>query len=222
MNSNIASSWSGGKDSCYALMLALKEPKSLKVIINVMNENGKISRSHGLPLSILQQQAKAMNVPLVAVPASWNEYEKIYVKTLHEVKEEYEIASVVFGDIDLQEHRDWEEMVCRKASLSALLPVWKKQRKAMVIEMIDAGIESVIVSCNMTLGEDFLGRTLNADLIPELEAKGVDVCGENGEFHTVVVNCPLFKQRITLPAYRKVMNGDYWFCDFEGITKSSI
>src|SRR4030095_9894012 len=175
MNSNIASSWSGGKDSCYALMLALKEPHSLKVIINVMNENGKISRSHGLPLSILQQQANAMNVPLVAVPASWNEYEKNYVKTLHEVKEEYKISSVVFGDIDLQEHRDWEEMVCRKASLTALLPVWKKLRKEMVKELIDAGVESVIVSCNTTLGEDFLGRTLDNDLIPELEAKGVDV-----------------------------------------------
>jgi len=215
MNSNIASSWSGGKDSCYALMIALREPRSLKVIINVMNENGKISRSHGLPLSILQQQANAMDVPLVAVPASWNEYEKNYVKTLHEVKEEYNISSVVFGDIDLQEHRDWEEMVCRKASLTALLPVWKKLRKEMVKELIDAGVESVIVSCNTALGEDFLGRTLNSDLIPELEAKGVDVCGENGEFHTVVVNCPLFKQRITLPGYSKVMNGDYWFCDFE-------
>ncbi len=215
MNSNIASSWSGGKDSCYALMLALKEPRSLRVIINVMNENGRISRSHGLPLSILQQQANAMNVPLVAVPASWNEYEKNYVKTLQLVKEQYEISSVVFGDIDLQEHRDWEEMVCRKVSLTAVLPVWKKLRKEMVIELIEAGVESVIVSCNTTLGEDFLGRTVNNELIPELEAKGVDVCGENGEFHTVVVNCPLFKERIKLPKYRKVLNADYWFCEFE-------
>jgi len=195
-------------------MLALKEEASLKVIVNMMNENGKISRSHGLPLSILQQQANAIGVPLVAISTSWNGYEKNFVETLHQIKENYKVTSVVFGDIDLQEHRSWEESVCRKVGLNAWLPVWNKNRKAMVHELIDAGVESVIVSCNSVLGEEFLGRRIDAELIPELEEKGVDVCGENGEFHTLVLNCPLFKARIQLPEYRKVRNEDYWFCVF--------
>jgi len=215
MNSSIACSWSGGKDSCYALMLALKEDVSLKVIVNMMNENGKISRSHGLPLSILQQQANAIGVPLVAISTSWNGYEKNFVETLDHIKENYKVSSVVFGDIDLQEHRSWEESVCKKVGLNAWLPVWKKNRKTMVRELIDAGVESVIVSCNTVLGEEFLGRKIDTELIPELEAKGVDVCGENGEFHTVVINCPLFKERIQLPEFRKVRNEDYWFCVFD-------
>lgn len=215
MNSNIACSWSGGKDSCYALMLALKEDVSLKVIVNMMNENGQISRSHGLPLSILQQQAGALGVPLVAISTSWNGYEKNFVETLDQVKENYKVSSVVFGDIDLQEHRSWEESVCKKVGLKAWLPVWKKNRKTMVHELIDAGIESVIVSCNTVLGEKFLGRKIDTELIPELEAKGVDVCGENGEFHTLVINCPLFKEKIQLPEFKKVRNEDYWFCVFE-------
>jgi len=79
------------------------------------------------------------------------------------------------------------------------------------LQMLDAGIEAMIVSCNTTLGEPFLGKTITHDLIPELEAKGVDVCGENGEFHTVVINCPLFKHRIELPSFTTALHREYWF-----------
>ena len=181
----------------------------------MMNENGKISRSHGLPLSVLQQQASAMQVPLAAQPTSWNEYQQHFIHTLEKIKQEHKVEAMVFGDIDLQEHRDWEEMVCEKAGLSAILPLWKQERKKLVMEMLAAGIVSMIVSCNNTMGEEFLGKTITTDLVAELESIGVDVCGENGEFHTVVVSCPLFKHDIQLPAWRKVLHDNYWFLQWE-------
>jgi len=208
---HLGTSWSGGKDSCFALMQMVQQGYSPKVLINMMNENGKISRSHALPHALLQQQASAMNLPLLTKASSWEEYEMHFVNTLLEAKEKYQINGMVFGDIDLQPHRDWEEKVCAKAGLNAFLPLWQKDRKKLVLQMLQQGIETMIVSCNNTLGETFLGKIITPQLVTELEAKGVDVCGENGEFHTLVINCPLYNKPLELPAFSTVQHGDYWF-----------
>ena len=212
---NISCSWSGGKDSCFALMLALRQQHTLKALVSMMNENGVISRSHGLPMPVLQQQADALHVPLIAQPTSWNEYQSYFISTLEKVKTNFSVEAMVFGDIDLQEHRDWEEMVCAHAQLLAMLPIWKRDRKQLVQEMLDQEIEAIIVSCNMQMGERFLGKTLSAKLVTELETLGVDVCGENGEFHTVVVNCPIFAKPLQLPHHNTVLHEDYWFLRWE-------
>ena len=215
MPETIACSWSGGKDSCYALMQAIKQGNQLKALVNMMNENGRISRSHGLPLSILQQQASAINVPIIATPTSWNDYKLHFINTLHQIKQQHHIEAMVFGDIDLQPHRDWEEMVCAEAGLTAMLPLWQQDRRELVNQMIQSGIEAVIVSCNPQMGESFLGRSINHELVDELEKAGIDACGENGEYHTVVVNCPLFSKPVQLPSYTKVLHENYWFLDWK-------
>jgi uncharacterized protein (TIGR00290 family) len=207
----IACSWSGGKDSCFALMQEMKKGHNLRVLVNMMNENGMISRSHGLPLSMLQQQAESMNVPLIAIPTSWPDYEFNFTNTLLEIKNKYGVRSMVFGDIDLQAHRDWEEKVCYNAGLFASLPLWKQDRKQLVKQMLQAGIQTIIVSCNDVMGEDFLGKLITESLILQLDSLGVDVCGENGEFHTLVIDCPLFRNKIYLPDTDKIKHEDYWF-----------
>ena len=211
MNKRAGCSWSGGKDSCFALMQAVQQGYLPVVLVNMMNENGQISRSHGLPVAILQQQAAAMGLPLIATPSSWNSYEKNFIAVLDELRGKFTAGSMVFGDIDLQAHRDWEEMVCAKADMQALLPLWQQHRKTLLLQMLAAGIKATIVSCNTVLGESFLGQLLTETLMQRLEEKGVDVCGENGEFHTVVTDCPLFKQPLSLPAYTTVLHDNYWF-----------
>ncbi|MGX7666825.1 Dph6-related ATP pyrophosphatase [Flavobacterium pedocola] len=208
---NTVISWSGGKDSCYAMMKAVADGLTPKVALNMMNENGKVSRSHGLPLVILKQQAQKMQLPLEAVPATWGDYEAEFIKTLNYLKAEFNLDAAVFGDIDLQPHRDWEEKVCDASSLRAVLPLWQQDRLTLVHEMIDAGIETMIVSCNTQMGESYLGKILTKELAQELESKGIDACGENGEFHTLVVNCPLFSERIKLPEYTTKTYNDYCF-----------
>ena len=188
--------WSGGKDSCYAMMQAMQLGYRPKVLLNMMNENGKVSRSHGLPLEILKQQAGQLRLPLVTIPTSWNDYERNFIEILGKLKESYKLDYAVFGDIDLQPHRDWEEKVSEASNIKALLPLWKRNRKELVLEMLDSKIECMIVSCNTTMGEKYLGKTLTKKLTDELELKGIDPCGENGEFHTLVLNCPLFNRRI--------------------------
>src|SRR5258708_4799472 len=117
----VACSWSGGKDSCYSLMTAMEQGAVPKVILNMMNENGKISRSHGLPLNLLEQQAFALGLPIQTSPATWNDYQESFIKATMELRSCYDIEAVVFGDIDLQIHREWEEMVCSQAGVRAVL-----------------------------------------------------------------------------------------------------
>lgn len=215
MAGNILASWSGGKDSCYAVMLALQDGNTLKAVLNMMNENGAISRSHAIPLGILQQQAASLGVPLMAVPSTWADYERNFIHTLTGLKEQYGLNAVAFGDIDLQPHRDWEEKVCAATGLKALLPLWQRPRRPLVLEMISVGIKATIVSCNTQMGIGFLGRTIDVALVAELEAMGVDSCGENGEYHTLVADCPLFKNPLSVLFGDRRIYNEYCFIEMK-------
>ena len=208
---NTGCSWSGGKDSCFALMQAMNEGYVPRVLLNVLNESGMISRSHGIPAGILKAQAAAANIPIHFITSNWTDYESGFTAALISLKKIHSIEQVVFGDIDLQPHRDWEEKVCGNAGLEALLPLWKMDRKELVAMMIGAGINAMIVSCNESLGPEFLGRMINAQCISDLEHAGVDVCGENGEFHTMVLDCPLFSNPLQVKVQDRVKHEQYWF-----------
>lgn len=77
--------------------------------------------------------------------------------------------------------------------------------------MLEAGIETIIVSCNEIMGEQFIGKTITAELVDELEAIGIDACGENGEYHTLVLDGPLFSKRINAEVVNVLHHGEYWF-----------
>ena len=211
MIKNSLCSWSGGKDSCFALMQAINLGYVPKVLLNVLNEEGKISRSHGIPYSILQAQANAAGLHLHCISSSWADYEMHFTNALKELKDGFQLTHAVFGDIDLQAHRDWEEKVCANAGLNAVLPLWKQDRRALVMQMLEAGIQTIIVSCNEIMGERFLGQLITPALIDELELLGVDACGENGEYHTLVLDCPLFSSGINATVGEKVKHEGYWF-----------
>lgn len=208
-------SWSGGKDSCFAMMRAISEGYSPKVLLNVLNEDGKISRSHGIPSSILMAQAASAGLPFYAISSSWENYEDKFTDALIKLKSTFHLSHAIFGDIDLQAHRDWEEKVCGVAGLTAVLPLWKQDHRKLLDEMLQSGIETMIVSCNETLGERFLGRIMTPELGDELESMGIDPCGENGEYHTLVLDCPLFADRIHASVVGTVNHGNYWFAQLQ-------
>jgi len=210
---NLVCSWSGGKDSCYALMQAIYLGYTPKVLLNVLNEEGKISRSHGIPANILRTQASLAALPIHLISSSWQDYEKYFTNALNELKEKYQLTYAVFGDIDLQAHRDWEEKVCASSALSAVLPLWKQDRRTLVNRMLESGIETMIVSCNEIMGEKFIGRIIDTRLVDELESLGVDPCGENGEYHTLVLDCPLFSERLNASVSNVLYHEHYWFSE---------
>lgn len=208
-------SWSGGKDSCYGMHLAVQKGDKASVLLNVLNEYGDRSRSHGIPKEILKAQADAMRLPIHFFESTWTDYERLYIQNLKSLKDIYNLKSAVFGDIDIQSHRDWEEKVSEAAGLQAILPIWQQQRKQLVLDMIDYGIDAMIVSCNKTLGPEFLGRIIDQELIKDLEALGVDACGENGEYHTLVINAPLFTERLHIKVVGNETSSNYNFAKLE-------
>jgi len=189
------------------------------VILNMMNENDVVSRSHAIPKQVLHAQANALGLPIITKPASWTDYETIFIESLKSLRQAYQIDHAVFGDIDLQAHREWEEKVCHAAGIQALLPLWQHERKQLVLQMIDSGIEAYIVSCNAQMRERYLGRRITVELISELEQEGIDACGENGEYHTLVVNAPAFRQRIDVVFGQTSSHNDYWFIEMKLVSK---
>lgn len=190
-------SWSGGKDSCLAMLLARESGLRVDRLLCMSEPDADRSRSHALPAWVLRAHAAALGAELVLPRAGWSDYEPVFVGALREAHAAG-FAHVVFGDIDLVPHREWEEKVCAAAGLRAHLPLWQWPRERVVAEIFARGIEAVCVGVNTRfLPDEFCGRTYDAEFVRDLPA-GVDACGENGEFHTCVVNAPGFAERVPL------------------------
>lgn len=207
-------SWSGGKDSCLALHRAMKAGRPMK-LFTMLDETGLHSRSHRLPASLLDAQAAALGLPRETRTASWGDYEAGFVSALGEFKAEGAEAAV-FGDIDIEEHGRWEEKVCAEAGLRACLPLWKEDRRALMEEFLGLGFRAIIVVVNeKMLDPAFLGRELSAGLMAELERAGADVCGENGEYHTAVLDGPIFRRPVAVRRTRVLRHNGYGFLDLD-------
>jgi uncharacterized protein (TIGR00290 family) len=190
-------SWSGGKDSCLAATLAREQGMRIERIVCMSEPDADRSRSHALPAWVLEAQAAALGVSLVQPRAGWADYEAVFVETLRDARASG-IGHAVFGDIDLLPHREWEEKVCAAAGVRAHLPLWDWPRERVVEAIFARGIEAVCVCVNTRLmPEEFCGRPYDRDFVRDLPP-GVDACGENGEFHTCVVDAPGFAKRVPL------------------------
>lgn len=188
-------SFSGGKDSCLALWRARKLGIDVRTLLVMFEESGERSRSHAISLPLVQLQAQALGLDLVVRSTSWKNYEAVFIETLRQLRAGGH-EQAVFGDIDLQAHRDWEERVCAAAGIEAVLPLWLQDRRALVDEVLAAGFRAVVVCTDSRyLGDEFCGRQFDAQFIADLPA-GVDTCGENGEFHTFVYDGPCFRHAV--------------------------
>lgn len=178
-----------------ALHRALESGWRFKVLLAMMDETGLRSRSHGLPLDLLQAQANALGIPLVTGQANWADYEAVFTGQLRCLADQG-VQAMVFGDIDLQAHRDWEEKVCASAGLTARLPLWGERREELVAEGLALGYRARVVCVDARwLDASFCGREFDAAFLSDLPP-GVDACGENGEFHTFVFDGPRFAEPV--------------------------
>lgn len=208
---NFFCSWSGGKDSCLALQRAIQQEGKPGFLLTMLREDGERSHSHGLPVSVLQQQANALQIPLVTRNASWSDYTAVFTSTLHQFKEQG-IQTGVFGDIDIDDHRQWCQDVCFSTGIVAFHPLWQSKRADLLNEFLELQFKATIVS----LKEDFidkgwLGKQLTREIIKQMDENGIDSCGENGEYHTVVTDGPLFSARIDLKVKKQESHDGYWF-----------
>jgi diphthine-ammonia ligase len=206
-------SWSGGKDSCLALYYAIQNGGMPKALLTMLREDGERSRSHGLPVNLIQRQAQNLNIPIFVKKTSWNDYEKVFLSTLHEFKKDG-IEYGVFGDIDLEPHLEWVERVCSSAMIQPYEPLWKKARLDLLHDFFNLGFTARIVAVKQgVLDTSFLGQILNEQLVKEMEEIGIDASGEKGEYHTVVTDGPIFSSAIHLELKEQFVYEGYCFLD---------
>ncbi len=216
-------SWSGGKDSCLSCYLALEEGMKVRFLLNMIREDGIRSRSHGLAVGILQLQAQALGIPLVQQRATWEDYEAEFKTALHRFRTEG-VDSGVFGDIDFNEHRAWVDRVCGETDITPYLPLWGLSQDKIMRDFVELGFEAIIVATQADLlGKEWLGRKIDRKFLEELtelgKTRGITPCGEAGEYHTLVTNGPLFKQRLEILGTNRVLREGHWFLN---ILKSEL
>lgn len=207
------SSWSGGKDSCFACYKAICEGYKVSHLVNFISKEYKRVSFHGTEDKLIQLQAKAIGISLIQKETTWNGYEQEFKEAVRSLIPNG-INGMIFGDIHLQEHRDWVHRVCKELGIEKIEPLWGKDPENILLEFIDAGFEAIIVSSKADLiGKKWIGRKIDRDFLKYLKNNNIDICGENGEYHTFVTDCPLFKKKIIINKSRSIMRDNHWFLD---------
>ncbi len=217
--------WSSGKDSALALYYLLQDKNySIDCLLTSVNSHYNRVSMHGLRKELLQQQIEAVGIPGITIelPAQPTnaEYETIMKgKVENLLAEGYEYAA--FGDIFLEDLKTYRENQLKPFSIKTVFPIWKKDTKELMNQFIDLGFKAITVCIDGSkLDKSFVGRIIDHDFINDLP-KDVDICGENGEFHTFCFDGPYFKQPVQFTKGETIMreydtNGfksQYWFCD---------
>lgn len=206
-------SFSGGKDSTLALYKSMKTGEAM-ALITMMEDEGTYSRSHRLTNDIINEQAKAIGLPIFTESASWEAYEEKFIGLLKHAKG-MGAEVLVAGDLDVPDENCWHDMVTRKVDMGLALPLRGMNHRDAVVEFVKSGFKSILVTVNLSKGmklED-LGRELTLEYIEELEERGIDSCGEAGEFHTIVIDGPIFENKIPVKFGEVLKHEEYAFLD---------
>jgi diphthine-ammonia ligase len=202
-----AISWSGGKDSL-AAFAAARDRFALVASLTMFDEAGARSRSHGLRPELIAAQADRLGLAAVNARCSWATYNEVFTAALRDLARDG-ITHVVFGDLMFREHREWAEHRCAEAGLLAVEPLWGRSTSDLFDAFVAAGATALLVTVREPwLDETWLGRALSAEMKPEFARRGVDPCGERGEYHTAVVGSPLFSRAIAVTAGERVRRGE--------------
>jgi uncharacterized protein (TIGR00290 family) len=196
----VVASWSGGKDSAYAYYLATQQGHQITNIFTMMMSEEK-SNFHMIPSGILDAQAEAIDIPLIKKTTSAVTYETDFKAVLLECKDRG-AEGLVTGDIyEVAGHEEgWLGRVCKEVGLTPVKPLWLGNTKQIYLDYLKTGFKATVVRTKLNLlGIEWLGRTLDKEFYDEILKLGnIDVCGEGGEYHTVVTDGPTFKNKIEI------------------------
>ncbi len=208
----VIASWSGGKDSSLACFKASQEGHAVKYLLNFISKEHKRCCFHGIEGKLLKLQAELTGIRLVQkeVSPDMQKYEDEFKDAVSELKP-IGIQGMVFGDIYLLDQMNWVERVCEDLNIKPIEPLWNISPSEIMEEFIHCGFKAVVVSCKAELfGKEFIGRYIDGDLLKDLKKKKICPCGENGEFHTFVVDGPIFRKRIEITRAKAIFKDGFW------------
>lgn len=203
-------SYSCGKDSTLALHKMLAAGHEPAALVVMFNESAGRSYFHGADRPMLEAYGRALGLPVRPVPTAGETYHLAMETALVRLARETGAEAVSFGDIDIQANRDWCEARARAAGLKPFFPLWRRDRRENVREVMDLGYRCIIKSIHNTLlPRSLLGRVLDGDAAAEMARHGIDICGENGEYHTLAVDGPIFRQPLPFVLGKVLDFGEY-------------
>lgn len=214
-------SWSTGKDCAWALHLLRQQPDiAVTGLVTTINSSTERVAMHGTHLSVARTQAFAAGLPLFEIdlpyPCDNATYDRLMGAFLAQAKADGTDA-IAFGDLFLEDIRRYREERTAASGLEALFPLWGADTATLARDMIDAGLDAYLVCVDpKVLPPKFAGRRFNASLLASLPA-GVDPCGENGEFHTLACDGPMFRHAMPLARGEITERDGFVYCDFQAI-----
>ena len=219
-------SWSSGKDSAWALH-ELRRQAEVEVVglLTTINTHFNRVAMHGTRKALLEEQAKAVGLPLWKVPLPWpcsNEvYEQAMAAACHSAVTNG-IKSIAFGDLFLEDVRRYREERLRGTGLKPIFPLWGRDTRALLSEMLDGGLRARIVCLDPAkVPADCAGHDLDCDLLRRFPAS-VDPCGENGEFHTFAYEGPMFHETIRIRSGECVTRDGFVFADVTPLLETPV
>ena len=201
--------WSSGKDALMAWHHILQDGNyDIQKLVTTVNKDFKRVSMHGVAIELLEAQAVSLQLPLHQIALSGNVSLQTYNETMQKHTRQLideGFTEAVFGDIFLEDLKNYREKELRKIGLNAIFPLWKKDTTTLAQEFINLGYKAIVVCTSAKeLDASFCGREFTHDFLQDLP-EGVDPCGENGEFHTFVYDGPLFEQPVRFEKGEKIM-----------------
>ena len=217
MPPNALISWSSGKDSAWALHESRNEGvlDIVGVLTTITQPYGRVSM-HGVRESVLAQQVERLGLPLYQVylpaPCSNDIYQAQMAEALQRSRDAG-ITHVVFGDLFLDDVRQYRKTQMLEAGMTPVFPLWQRDTTLLARDMLAQGLEATITVVDpKQLDPAFAGRPYDATFL-DARPQGVDPCGERGEFHTVVTAGPMFDSPVPVEAGEVVERDGFVFAD---------
>lgn len=192
--------WSGGKDSALALYKILQNKEyEIVSLLTTVNRESKRSTMHGIPTSLLQKQAESIGLPLYVVDLTPKGNMEDYETAMNNAIGHFlQIGArhFVFGDIFLHDVRSYREKQLKPHGIEVVEPLWNKTSEQIMEDFLNSGLQTVIVTVTEgMMSDEFVGKTLDRELI-ESFPDGIDICGENGEYHTFCYAGGMFRDAV--------------------------
>ena len=195
----VAASWSGGKESCLAFHKAIAQGHEVAFLLTfVLNDWPGLCH----PLSVMRLQSEALGMRHLTFKVI-EPYLESYRDVVANLAREEGIEGIVTGDIRIEDHRRWMESVCSRLPVAPIMPLWGTGGTQLLHEVVSEGLKPVFTCVKEPwFSGKWLGRQLDGECLGELEnlhrKSGMDLCGENGEYHTMVLDGPMFRKSIRI------------------------
>jgi len=210
-------SWSSGKDSAWSLEVVRRQGKfDVEALLTTVNSEYHRVAMHAVRESLLRAQAESAGVPLVTVPipnpCPNADYEAAMAAAIGKARAEG-VTHMIFGDLFLQDIRRYREDKLAGSGIEPVFPLWGLDTRLLAREMVDGGLRALLTCVDpRKLDPSFAGRYFDADLLADFPPE-VDPCGENGEFHTLAFEGPMFLESIEFERGVVVERDGFVFAD---------